>query len=132
MIGNHNLDCSGGVKEARFRDLKNRKYDGLHMYGPSGKKAYTVSVLDILKNAGTVQMNGQTATKFFRSQLKFEHQKRKTSKQFRASRVQPASANDQDIRQNNQKKQFRQSEAQQFHGQRYSVPTSNRFEHLNC
>jgi hypothetical protein len=131
VIGNHNLDCSGGVKEARFRYLKNRKCDGLHMYGPSGKKAYTISVLDILRNAGIVQMNGQTATNFFRNQLKFEHQKRKTSKQSRASRVQPVSANDRDIRQNNQKKQYRQTETQNYNGQRYSVPTSNRFEHLN-
>ena len=38
-IGIHNLDCSGGVKEARYRDIMNKKFDGLHMYGPSGRKA---------------------------------------------------------------------------------------------
>ena len=34
-IGSHTLNCSGGVKEARYRDIKHKKYDGLHLYGPS-------------------------------------------------------------------------------------------------
>ena len=44
-IGIHSLECAGAIKEARYR-LGN-KYDGLHLYGPSGRKAYTESVLKI-------------------------------------------------------------------------------------
>ena len=125
MIGIHNLECSGGVKEARFRDLKNRKHDGLHMYGPSGRKAYTISVLDILKNADIPDhMDGRTAEDFYKNQLNIKYQKGKTNMNYRTSR--PYSANDKDIRQNNQRN--RQTETQ---GQRYSVPTSNIFDHLN-
>ena len=54
-IGNHNLDCSGGVLEARYRDIQSKKFDGIHMYGPSGMKAYTDSVLRILSSAQLVK-----------------------------------------------------------------------------
>ena len=125
MIGIHNLDCSGGVKEARFRDLKNRKHDGLHMYGPSGKKAYTISVLNILKNADIPDhMGGRTSEDFYKNQLNFKFQKRIPNMNHRTSR--PDSTNDKDIIQNNQRN--RQTKTQ---GQRYSVPTSNIFDHLN-
>ena len=39
-IGNHNLDCTDGVFLARYRNIKDNKCDGIHMYGPSGMKAY--------------------------------------------------------------------------------------------
>ena len=48
VLGLHNLECAGGIREARYRDSIGKRYDGVHMYGPSGMKAYTVSVLDIL------------------------------------------------------------------------------------
>ena len=54
-IGNHNLECSGGVFEARYRNTQAKKFDGIHMYGPSGMKAYTASVLSILSSAQLVK-----------------------------------------------------------------------------
>ena len=54
IIGNHDLDCSGGVLLARFKDSKSGKFDGIHMYGPSGQKAYTNSVMKILSSAKLV------------------------------------------------------------------------------
>ena len=54
-IGNHNLDCSGGVLQARYRDTQSNKFDGVHMYGVSGQKAYTDSVVDILKSVQLLQ-----------------------------------------------------------------------------
>ena len=57
MIGNHNLDCSGCVLQARYRNIQSNKFDGIHMYGPSGQKAYTASVLNILSSAQLVQVN---------------------------------------------------------------------------
>ena len=39
---------------ARFKDSKSGKFDGIHMYGPSGQKAYTNSVMKILSSAKLV------------------------------------------------------------------------------
>ena len=54
IIGNHNLECHGGVFEARYRNSQSKKFDGVHLYGPSGMKAYTQSVLSILSSAQLV------------------------------------------------------------------------------
>ena len=50
-VGNHNIECTGAIKESRYRHTKSGKYDGIHLYGSSGKKAYTLSVLNILQAA---------------------------------------------------------------------------------
>ena len=55
FIGNHNIDCMGAIKEARYRDTKSGRFDGLHLIGSSGQKAYTNSVLNILKGAQLVE-----------------------------------------------------------------------------
>ena len=54
MVGNHDLECHGGVFEARYRDNQSNRFDGVHLYGPSGMKAYTTSVLNILSSAQLV------------------------------------------------------------------------------
>ena len=54
IIGNHDLDCSGGVLLARYKDGISGKFDGLHMFGPSGQKAYTNSVMKVLSSAQLV------------------------------------------------------------------------------
>ena len=51
FIGNHNIECSGAIREARYRETKSGKYDGYHLFGSSGTKAFTLSVLNILKKA---------------------------------------------------------------------------------
>ena len=48
MVGNHTLDCSDVAQRERFTDDRSRKYDGIHMYGSSGKLAYTDSLVNIL------------------------------------------------------------------------------------
>ena len=50
-IGNHNIDCNGAIREARYRETRTGRFDGIHLYGSSGRKAYTKSVLNILKDA---------------------------------------------------------------------------------
>ena len=138
-IGIHNLECTGGIKEARYRDIRSGKYDGFHMYGPSGKKAYTISVLNILKAAGIFyQMDGQTANTFYINHLNFQYQKRKQNRYPRNNGQHSDSVNNKDVRQKkwsdsvNDKdvRQKKHNEANN-HGQRYSVPTNNRFDHLN-
>ena len=57
IIGNHNLECSGGIREARYRNIQTNMHDGVHLYGPSGVKAYTTSVMNILSSAQLVETN---------------------------------------------------------------------------
>ena len=51
FIGNHNIDCNGAIREARYRHTKSGRFDGIHLYGSSGMKAYTQSVMNILRTA---------------------------------------------------------------------------------
>ena len=41
----------GVIKEARYRETKTGQFYGIHLYGSSGQKAYTNSVLNILKGS---------------------------------------------------------------------------------
>ena len=126
VIGIHRLECAGGIREARFRDLRNRRYDGIHMYGPSGKKAYTISVLDILSTADiTDSTTGHTGQDFYSRRVQFQYQKQKhnrSSHRVNTKRTNLHSDNDRDVRQQKYKRVQN----------RYTVPTSNMFEHLNC
>ena len=54
IFGKHNLECHGAVLEARYRNIQSNKFDGIHLHGPSGMKAYTTSVLNILSSAQLV------------------------------------------------------------------------------
>ena len=54
MVGNHDLECSGGVLLARYKDSISGKFDGLHMFGPSGERAYTNSVMKVISSAQLV------------------------------------------------------------------------------
>ena len=50
MIGNHNIECSGAIKEARYRETKSGRFDGIHLFGASGRKTFTLSVLNIFRS----------------------------------------------------------------------------------
>ena len=50
-LGTHNIDCTGAVQSARYRHTQSGRFDGVHLYGASGSKAYTNSVLNILQSA---------------------------------------------------------------------------------
>jgi hypothetical protein len=100
--------------------------------GPQVKKAVTISVLDNLKSADILdQTEGQikSGEEFFTRQAHFEYQKRKqckkTSPKQNMQSGRPYSGNDRDIR-----TQYKRSN--DTYAKRYTVPTSNRFEHLNC
>ena len=54
-IGSHDLDCAGVVKEDRYWDKRNNRYDGIHLLGVSGRKDYTESVLKIFKRANILK-----------------------------------------------------------------------------
>ena len=55
FIGEHTIACDGAQREARYRDTKTGRYNGVHLFGPSGTKAYTESLLIILKKAELVK-----------------------------------------------------------------------------
>ena len=133
VIGKHNLDCTGGIREARYRDIKNQKFDAVHLFGPSGQKAYTISVLDILKSADILDQTDaqiQSGQEFFRKNCNFEYQKKNRSKNNNQRRNHgtariPDSDNVRDIRPK------RNHRGKDTPAQRYTVPTSNIFDHLN-
>ena len=54
FVGTHNIDCTGAIQAARYKHTKSGRFDGIHLYGSSGGKAYTKSMLNILRSAGMV------------------------------------------------------------------------------
>ena len=144
-IGLHNLECVGGTHEARYRDIRNNKYDGIHLYGPSGGKAYTISVLDILKNCDITDEREDVISgeEYFSKQLQFQYQRNK--RRYRAKpnmqSLKSDSDNDIDIRPHRRDADNDIDIRPQRHWRRhlgnyqtlqYTVTTKNRFEHLNC
>ena len=105
FIGSHNIECTGAIKESRYRHTKSGKYDGIHLYGSSGRKAFTLSVLNILKAANVTSSDHD----FHQSCAQFKYQNRR-------SRQSGQSAKPGD----------RKVNSQQFP----SVPTQNRFARL--
>ena len=51
FVGTHDIECTGAIQSSRYRHTKTGRFDGVHLYGSSGGKAYTKSVLDILRSA---------------------------------------------------------------------------------
>ena len=109
-IGNHDIDCNGSIRESRYRHTKSGRYDGVHLFGGSGGKFYTLSVLNILKNAkiASSQFN------FHQSNAQSEHQREQKSNW---QTVKP------------QGRRFRPR--QKFQPHSGPVPTYNRYNGLN-
>ena len=106
FVGNHNIECTGAIKESRYRHTKSGKYDGIHLYGSSGTKAYTQSVLNILRAAKVVH----TEYEYHFSCPQFRYQNRRP--------------------QNHPERSFRKA----FKNKRqdyFEVPTHNRFSRLS-
>ena len=76
-VGNHNIDCSGAIQAARYRHTKSGRFDGVHLYGASGNKAYTKSVINILKSAALISSN----TDFHMSCPQYKYQNRQNRRQ---------------------------------------------------
>ena len=55
FVGNHDLECSGGIRQSRYKNVLTGAFDGIHLYGSSGGKFYTLSALNILKQGGLVK-----------------------------------------------------------------------------
>ena len=103
FVGSHNIECSGAIREARYKCTKSGRFDGVHLYGSTGTKAYTNSVINILKNVGMIAPDCPPCPQF-------QYQNRNARKN--PARQCNNWAQDKDI--------IRQ-------GNVYSVPTQNRF-----
>ena len=57
FVGTHNIDCYGPIQAARYKHTRTGRFDGVHLNGSSGNKAYTQSVLNILKRANFISKN---------------------------------------------------------------------------
>ena len=116
IIGNHSLECSGGVRLARYKDIQSGKYDAIHMVGPSGQKSYTESVLKVLSSAQLVQV---TPPKYYdeypRYQKKQQTNRNRVNAQNRKSSSNLSNGQSSRHHQDNQ----------------YTVPTYNRYAQLS-
>ena len=110
FLGNHNIDCFGAIKEARYRETKSGKFDGIHLFGSSGRKTYTLSVLNILKLAELISSDFA----YHQSCAQYKYQNRQ-------------------VRQENGQGNGRQTRDKDIRRQNtgYSVPTNNRFDRLS-
>ena len=116
-IGSHSLECSGGIRDSRYR--KGKLFEGIHMYGPSGRKAYTESVLKIIRNAGHVLSSPPV---YFHNYHKTEIQSGSPPQENYTCPTQDSDwQNDKDIR-------YKRNINSTF---QYSVPTFKRFTNLN-
>ena len=111
FVGDHNIECNGAIREARYRHTRTGRFDGIHLYGSSGRKAYTNSVLNILKLAQV------TSPDFHGPCEQFRHQNR----QIRANNKQTGSRHAKSL--TGRVKQSQQTV--------FSVPTQNRFSPLS-
>jgi hypothetical protein len=113
MIGNYNIECSGSIKEARYRETKSNRFDGIHFLGSSGRKASTLSVLNILKRCGITSSDHD----YHQSCAQYKYQRRQNT----GNRQQSA---------NNQTGSNRGTR-QVYNKNGFSLHTQNRFKSLS-
>ena len=113
-IGNHTIECTGAIKESRYRETKSGRFDGIHLYGSSGRKAYTLSMLNILKNCQITSSDFDYHQSC--EQYRYQERNRKYRKQNNDRQV--------DNRRNNRRNTYNQRTE-------FSLPTENRFESLS-
>ena len=77
FIGNHNIECNGAIREARYRQTKSGKCDYIHLWGSSGSKTYTLSVLHILRAANVTSSEQH----FLQACAQYKYQKRNNMRQ---------------------------------------------------
>ena len=124
-VGTHERECAGGVRDSRYR--QGTRYDGIHMLGPSGRKAYTESVLMILHNAGHIRAPPPSYYRRY-------HDIKTTKPPVSYKITKPSLSQDEYIcpTQDTDYLNDRDIRIQKQHYQsRYTIPTSNRFSQFN-
>ena len=105
-VGTHNIECTGAIREARYRHTRSGKFDGIHLLGSSGQKTFTASVLNILRAAKITTPEHD----YHQSCPQFRYQNRRIQHNYRAY------------------KEGKQTWKKQEH---FQVPTYNRFSSLS-
>ena len=126
VLGSHRLDCAGGIRTARYRN--GNRYDGIHMYGPSGRKAYTESVLSIIREAELIKSPPPNYFRRYHS-VSENQTKPDTQERYTCPTQDTDWQNDRDVRKkknNNLKPKQNTNSAYE-----YAVPTANRFTSFN-
>ena len=59
IMSEHDLDCVGAIRLARYKESKSGRFNGIDLLGSSGKKSLTNSVLRILEKAGLANFKGR-------------------------------------------------------------------------
>ena len=116
VIGNHNLDCFGGVLQSRYRDIKSNKCDYVHLYGSSGSKSYTASVVNVLRSAKLVLVN---PPKYFDEYNPHHPQARNQAKMRKGKPVQKSET------------KSKMADNYGYTRTQYSVPTHNKYAKLD-
>ena len=124
FVGSHNIECNGGIREARYRCTQSGRFDGKHLFGSTGTKTYTNSVMQILKNAGLIPADCPPCPQF-QYQTRGRHSRQCNSwEQDRDSRRKKESSKSAQNRFSNSNTR---SDNDAKHKDVYSVPTQNRF-----
>ena len=110
FIGAHNIDCTGAIREARYRDTKSGRFDGLHLIGASGPKFYTLSVLNILRAAKLTSEEYEFHQSCPQTQNRRRKQPTNNKNNKETNRTEPQTA------------------SSQSQPRYYSMPTQNRFQ----
>ena len=118
-IGSHSLECSGGVRDSRYRYME--RFDGIHLLGPSGRKAYTESVLRIIRSGGHIQSPPPSYFRRYHSSEKLTKPPAQSG-EFACPTQDTDFLNDMDVRYKKQNNNF---------SFQYSLPTANRFNLFN-
>lgn len=128
-IGQHDLVSNGAIFEARYQDIIRKRFDGVHLWGPSGSKAYTLSLFNVLNTCGilfTSKPVAQLYSNYCYDKLNGKRNRGRISRpvnQVRViQRVQPNLVNENDGSVQNNREESHNL---------ISVPTYNRFAPLN-
>ena len=90
-IGSHKLDCSENQFDDRYRNTKTNRYDGIHMYGVDGKRAYTKNLVDIFRDllvkSETAKSENHTSSSYHRTCPQTLYQEAQRKKTFAKGQV---------------------------------------------
>ena len=75
VIGTHNMECAGASQLSRYRSTKTGRFDGIHLFGSSGSKFYTLSILNILRTAGLIASDDDYHLSC--AQFKYQHRQQR-------------------------------------------------------
>ena len=101
------------------------RFDGIHMLGNSGRKFYTLSVLNILRAAKLTSSDND----YHQSCAQYQYQARQHYGQDGNVDKQAGDGSGMNVQDQKYRQDSRNVHTQTREGQ-YSVPTANRFEHF--